>query len=376
MAGQVIKRGNRTYLVRVPLGRDAKGKRKYHNKTIHGTKKEAEAYRNKILHQVSTNTFTDPSNAYFEDYISDWLENVAKQRVSKKTYRGYEQSVRLYLKPALGNTKLDKITPDQIQKMYNQMVNKDLSSSTVKNTHAVLSSALKQAIKWNILFRNPAELVDLPRTTKNEEKTLTPEQAMQFIEACAYSRMKVLFTLMLSTGIRPGEALGLKWDDIDFNTNNITINRSLSRPGGKWLLVPPKTHKARRSIPLPSVVMLDLKEHWDNQNEEKANSNDRTYNDHGFVFATQTGEPFSDRNIIRTYFKPLLKNEGLPDIKLYGLRHTCATLLLSYGENIKVVSERLGHADKALTLRTYAHVLPNMQEEATSKLSKMLFNDQ
>ena len=260
--------------------------------------------------------------------------------------------------------------------MYNQMVNKDLSSSTVKNTHAVLSSALKQAIKWNILFRNPAELVDLPRTTKNEEKTLTPEQAMQFIEACTYSRMKVLFTLMLSTGIRPGEALGLKWDDIDFNTNNITINRSLSRPGGKWLLVPPKTHKARRSIPLPSVVMLDLKEHRDNQNEEKANSNDRTYNDHGFVFVTQTGEPFSDRNIIRTYFKPLLKNEGLPDIKLYGLRHTCATLLLSYGENIKVVSERLGHADKALTLRTYAHVLPNMQEEATSKLSKMLFNDQ
>jgi len=257
----------------------------------------------------------------------------------------------------------------------NTQISRDLSSSTVKNTHAVLNSALKQAVKWNMLHRNPAELVDLPRTNKSEEKTLTHDQTLRFIEACAYSRMKALFILMIATGIRPGEALGLKWEDVDFNNNKITINRSLSRPGGKWLLVPPKTQKARRSIPVPLPVMLDLKEHKDNQNEEKNEINHEKYNDHGFVFATQTGEPFSDRNIISKYFKPILKAEGLPNIKLYGLRHTCATLLLSSGENIKVVSERLGHADVALTLRTYAHVLPNMQEEATVKLSKMLFND-
>ena len=375
MAGQVIKRGERKYLVRVPTGKDAKGKRKLHNKTIYGTKKQAVAYRDKISHQVSTGTFVEPSKEFFVDYISDWLENIAKQRVSKKTFRGYEQSVRLYLIPELGNTKLDKITPDQIQKMYNQMSNRNLSSSTVRNTHAVLNSALKQAVKWDKLYRNPAELVDLPRDTKKEEKAFTSEQAIQFIEACAYSRMKALFTLMLSTGIRPGEAFGLKWDDVDFNNKKIMINRSLSRPGGKWILVPPKTQKARRSIPLPSAVIMDLQEHKENQNEEKNNSKKITYTDHEFVFATKTGEPFSDRNIIGKYFKPLLKAEGLPDIKLYGLRHTCATLLLKAGENIKVVSERLGHADVALTLRTYAHVLPNMQEEATVKLSKMLFND-
>ncbi len=373
MAGQVIKRGNRTYLVRVPLGSDANGKRLYHNKTIHGTKKEAEAYKNKILHQISTGTYANPSNVYFVDYISDWLESVAKPRVSSKTFRGYEQSVRLYLKPSLGNTKLDKITPDQIQKMYNKMLNRDLSSSTVKNAHAVLNSALKQAVKWNILNRNPAELVDLPRNTKEEEKALTPDQAIRFIEACTYNRMKPFFTLMIATGMRPGEALGLKWGDIDFDNNKITINRSLSRPGGKWVLVPPKTQKARRTISVPSAVMSDLREQKENQNEEKNNLKNKTYNDHGFVFATKTGEPFSDRNIISRYFKPLLKAEGLPDIKLYGLRHTCITLLLSAGENIKVVSERIGHADVSLTLRTYAHVLPNMQQEATSKLEKILF---
>ena len=376
MAGQIIKKGDRKYLIRVSLGKDANGKRKLHSKTIYGTKKEAEAYKNKMLHQISTGTYTETSKEYFAEYILYWRDNTVKQRVSSKTFRGYEQSIRLYLIPALGSTKLDKLTPEQVQEMYVEMAAKGLSSSTIRNAHAVLNSALKQAVRWGKLFRNPAELVDLPRKEKNEMKVLSKEEVTRFLDAAVYSKMKAFFSLMITTGLRPGEALGLKWQDVDFDKNRITVNRSLSRSGGKWMLVEPKTAKGRRSIPVPPTVIGDLNEYKNEQLAEKNSARSNTYKDQGFVFATKTGEPLSDRNIIGRHFKPLLKTAGLPDIRLYDLRHTCATLLLSAGENPKIVSERLGHADTSLTLNTYSHVLPNMQESATQKLEDMLFSDQ
>ena len=371
MAGQVIKRSDRKYLVRVSLGVDADGKRKYHNKTINGTKKEAEAYKNKILHQVDTGTFYEPSKEYFRDYINNWLETVAKIRVTEKTLRGYEQSTRLYLVPVLGKTSLDRITPDQVQSLYHEMTEKGLASATVKSAHAVLNSAMKQAVKWGKIVRNPAELVDLPRKEQNEMKVLNVDQTKKFLEAAICNRMKSLFTLLIVTGMRPGEALALKWSDIDFEKKRITINRSLSRVGGKWSLKEPKTSRGRRSVPVPQEVLEDLIELKGMQEEEKKKKQD--YHDYGFVYATSSGEPFSDRNINRQYFKPLLKDAGLPDIRLYDLRHTCATLLFSLGENPKIVSERLGHADVALTLNTYSHVLPDMQESAAKKMEDVLF---
>lgn len=377
MAGQIIKRGNRKYLVRVSLGRDAQGKRKTFSKTINGTKKEAEAFKNKILHKLDTGTFVQPTKEYFSNFIINWRDNVAIQRVSSKTLRGYEQSIRLYLIPYLGNTKLNNITPEQIQSMYqNMMTEKGLSSATIRNTHAVLNSSLKQAVKWGKLYRNPAELVDLPKKNSKEMKVLSKEEVDKFLEAVIYNKMKALFTLLITTGMRPGEAFALKWSDVDFENNRITVNKSLSRPGGKWKLVEPKTPRGRRSLPVPNTVMGDLKEHKRNQASEKLSAKKNIYADQDFVFATKTGEPYSDRNIISKYFKPLLKSAELPNIRLYDLRHTCATMLLLAGENPKVVSERLGHADVALTLNTYSHVLPSMQENASKRLEDMLFGSQ
>lgn len=373
MSGQVVKRGDRKYLVRVSLGKGADCKRKYYNKTINGTKKEAEAFKNKILHQVDTGTFYEPSREYFRDFIDNWFKTVARDRVSDKTLRGYEQSTRLYLIPNLGTTQLERITPEQIQKLYYEMREKGLSSSTIKNVHAVLNSALKQAVRWGKINRNPAALVDLPRNKKTEMKVLNQEEAKRFLDTAIYNRLKSLFSLLITTGMRPGEALALKWNDIDFENNRITINKSLSRVDGKWSLKEPKTSHGRRTIPVPSEVMKDIKEHKELQDHEKVGLKTNDYSDHDFVYATKTGEPFNDRNIISQYFKPLLKNAGLPDIRLYDLRHTCATLLLSAGVNPKIVSERLGHADVSLTLNTYSHVLPDMQESAAKKIEGMLF---
>lgn len=386
MAGSIVEKGKNKYMVRVYMGQTEEGKRKYHSKTINGSPKDAQKYLNKVLREKDTGEFIEPSKEYFNSYIDKWLKNTAKPRISAKTYRSYEQIVRLYLKPALGELKLSRITPDQIQKLYSDMTARELSPRTVRYAHTVLRSALQQANKWGKITRNPADLVDLPKAERKEMKALSPAEAAKFMQAADYSRLKAMFSLMLTSGIRPGEAMGLRWQDVDFDNSRITVNRALTRNGSEWKLEEPKTSRSRRTIPIPKEVIKDLEEVKQEQ-ESKATKRKKIikwhpekakklkpFTDHGFVFATETGEPFMERNVIRCYFKPLLKEAGLSEeIRLYDLRHSCATLLMAAGENPKVVSERLGHASVTLTLDTYSHVLPDMQKSASDKLGNLLF---
>lgn len=374
MAGQLINRGERTWLVRVYLGIDAEGKRKYHNKTIHGNKNDAQKYLNKVLLEKDTTGFIEPSKELLSVYLERWLDTVAKPRVSAKTFQSYKDIVSCYLKPGVGDVSISKLHAEEIQKFYNSMLDKELSPRTVRYTHSVLRSALNQAVKWGLLYRNPADLVDLPKQKKEEMKVLTPAEAARFMEATRYSQWKALFSLLLASGMRPGEALGLKWTDIDFEKGRVHVQRALSRTKEGWRLEEPKTAQSRRSIPIPFNVLQDLKELKSEQAQEKLqNKKNPKYKDHGLVFANNNGDPPDYRNIFNRHFKPLLKDAGLPDIRLYDLRHVCATLLLSAGENPKIVSERLGHASVTLTLDTYSHVLPDMQEAATKKLEGILF---
>ena len=369
MAGQIIDRGKNKWLVRVYLGRDENGKRKYHNKTIHGRKKDAQSYLTKVLREKDMGFFTEPSQEFLKEYLKKWLKNAVKPRVRDVTLKSYEQLVRVHLIPLLGDTKLSNLNPSLIQSTYNDLGEK-LSPRTVRYIHSILNNSLEQAVKWRMLYQNPAKYVDLPRQKKTEMRALSPVEAKKFLEEAIYSRWYPLFSLLLTTGVRPGEALGLKWDDIDFEKGKIQIRRSLTRDGN---LEEPKTARSRRTIPLPKSVLQDLKEHKKNQAQEKLKSSE--YYDRELVFASQKGGPVPYRNLIRLHFKPILKKAGLPEtIRLYDLRHTCATLLLSAGENPKVVSERLGHASIILTLDTYSHILPDMQQGAANKLETMLFN--
>lgn len=372
MAGQIVERGKNKYMVRVYMGTNAKGKRRYHNKTIHGNKKDAQAYLTKVLRERDLGIFIDSSREHFGEYIETWMETAARPRVRAKTFKSYAQLVRLYIKPALGEFTLAQVTPEKVQALYNKMGDDGLSPRTVRYTHSVLRSALQQAVRWGKLHRNPADLVDLPRQERREMRALSPEEATRFIDASIYSRFKALFSLLITTGARPGEALALKWADVDLDGKKIAITRTLSRAGEGWTLEEPKTARSRRSVPLPPSVVSDLRELKKEQAAIRLKAGGG-YTDHGFVFSTSTGEPLHDRNV-NTEFKGVLEAAGLPDIRLYDLRHSCATLLLAAGENPKVVSERLGHASITLTLDTYSHVLPDMQQAATDKLEEMLFN--
>jgi integrase len=375
MAGQVIKRGDKTWLVRIFMGCDANGKRRYLNKTIRGTKKDADTYLSKTATAISTDTFVEPSSLTVSDYFTKWLETAARPRVAERTFDSYSELITRYVTEDLGSRKLSDLRPLHIQKLYADMQGRGLSARTVRYLHAVLSSALKQAVRWGMLVRNPAEVVDLPKQVRKEMQALSPTEAGRFIKAAAEDKWGIIFVFALATGMRPEEYLGLQWKDVDLEQGVVIVRRALiwRATGGGWHFGEPKTARSRRSIPLPASTLRSLVEHRRKQAEERLKAG-AEYQQHDLVFATSEGSPLMPRNLKRRHFRPILKAAELPDnFRLYDLRHSCATLLLAAGENPKVVSERLGHASITLTLDVYSHVLPTMQQAASEKLEKMLF---
>ncbi|HZH91579.1 MAG TPA: tyrosine-type recombinase/integrase [Pyrinomonadaceae bacterium] len=392
MAGQIIKRGDKTWVVRIFTGRDTNGKRSYLNKTIKGNKKDAETYLSKTLTAMSTGTFVESSPLTVDEYLDRWLQTAAKPRLRAHTFVHYAELLTRYVRPAIGKKRLSDIRPLDIQALYSHMtapkLKKEdepqpsityglgLSARSVRYTHAVLSSALKQAVKWLMLSQNPAASVDLPRASRKEMKAMTADEAGRFLTAASEDRLSALFSLAITTGMRPEEYLALQWKDIDLEKGIATVQRALvwNRKGGGWTFTAPKTARSRRSIPMPVSVVRALISHKRRQAEARLKAG-ADYQNYDLVFATREGTPIMPRNLLSRHFKPALRRAKLPDsIRLYDLRHTCATLLLSANEHPKIVSERLGHASITLTLDTYSHVMPSMQQAVSEKLEKMLFS--
>lgn len=384
MAGQTRKQKRRdgsiiedTWLVRIFLGRESDGKRKYFSKTIHGKKKDADKYLTAKLREKDLGVFVEPAAMPVKEYLTRWLEEVAKPRLKENTFDGYKWIVETYIQPALGSKRLSDLQSYQVQKLYNDLQKQGLSARTVRYTHSVLSSALKQAVKWRQIFQNPCDLCQLPKQDKTEMKYFTPDEVKLFLETAKDTKHYTLFLLTIETGLRPGEYLGLQWKDIDLEQQTLSVRRAVKiRKGGGFYFTEPKTKKSRRSIPLSDTVIASLKAHRRDQLQEsfKLGSD---YQKNDLVFANEIGAPLLLGNLRRRHFEQIIKAANtkapLSRIRLYDLRHTTATLLLSAGLNPKVVSERLGHASIVLTLDTYSHVLPTMQQDATERIEKLMF---
>lgn len=372
MTGQLIKRGENTWLVRIFLGRNAKDIRKYFNKTIHGTKKDAQRYLTAKLREKDLGVFIEPASILLSEHLDKWLEDIAKPRIRENTFESYSWLMKKYVRPKLGGLKLSDIQEHQIQQLYGEMSRKGLSPKTIRDTHFVLSSALKQAVKWKMLIQNPCDLCELPRVEKKEMKCFSVEEAKMFWDNLSQSKWCALFMLIIETGMRPEEYFGLQWNDINFEQKCLNIKRVVveRKKGGGFYFAETKTNKSRRRIPLSTPVLSALKNHRRNQLEERMKLG-AGYQNLDLVFASQLGTPLQRKNFTDRHFKPLLEKCGLPKIRLYDLRHTMATLLLSEDVNPKIVQERLGHSSIVQTLDTYSHVLPTMQDEATAKLENL-----
>jgi integrase len=206
---------------------------------------------------------------------------------------------------------------------------------------------------------------------REEIHPLTPEQVKQLFEAARGDRLEALYVLAVTTGLRQGELLGLKWDDVDMEARTLQVRRTLMTAKGGPVLSAPKTKGSRRTVKLSQTALEALRSHLERQLREIERAGD-LWRENGLIFASEVGEPLDRRDITMRCFKPLLKKAGLPQFRFHDLRHTCATLLLSKNVNPKIVSEMLGHATIAITLDTYSHVLPTMQESAAKAMEDAL----
>lgn len=372
MAGQIIKRGDRTWLVRIFMGRDTNGKQRFHHKTIHGTKRDAERYLTATRREMDLGVFVEPTSISVKEYLDRWLRDAARPRVSRRTADGYAGLLERYVYDALGYKRLDKLQVLDIQSVYGEMQARGLSARVVRHTHSALHNALKQAVKWGLLSRNPSDMVELPKVPHKERRVLSPDEAQDFLKAADVMPHGLIFEFALLTGMRPEEYLALQWSDVDVERGTAQVRRALVRHKKSWSFEEPKTARSRRTVYLPAPLLQKLATHKRKQAAERLKLG-ALWQSFNLVFCSEQGTPLSIPNITYRYFRPILVKAELPQIRLYDLRHTCATLLLIAEENPKVVSERLGHSTIVLTLDTYSHVLPTMQQGATARLEKLLY---
>jgi integrase len=309
-------------------------------------------------------------------YIVSWLE-AAKHQLKASAYRRYRTNLRCHILPALGEIPLSKLTPQQVQAFYTAKLNTGLSLSTVANIHTVLHSALREAARLGLVQRNVADLVRKPRRRRAKTMTLSEEQVQAFLRAARGDRLEALYVLAVTTGLRAGELLGLSWSDVNLEQGFLEVTLALQESAagpGKFVLSQPKTEHSLRRIALSQTAIQALRQHRERQYEERARCGqlwDASYN---LVFPNTIGRPLHPSHLRRREYHPLLQRAGLPHIRLHDLRHTAATLLLRRKVNPKVVSEMLGHANIAITLDIYAHVMPDMQEEAARVMDEVVLD--
>jgi integrase len=259
---------------------------------------------------------------------------------------------------------LSKLTAQQLQALYSALERDGVSPRTRAQTHAVLHVALRDAVKAGRLPVNPADAVDRPKVPKKEIRPLDAEQTKALLKHAEGDRLHALYVLAVTTGLRQGELLGLRWEDIDLGSGRLAVRRTLREDAGKLAFGEPKTRASVRSVDLPATAVRALREHRRRMLAEG--------NPGPIVFCDTQGGPLRKSNLIRRSFRPLLERAGLPIVQFHDLRHTAATLLLGPGVHPKIVQERLGHADISTTMNTYSHVLPSMQTEAADRLEELL----
>lgn len=304
-----------------------------------------------------------------EEFLRRWLEETARPSVRDSTYRSYRRLAELHIIPRLGRIRLTALTPQHVQSLLNEKARSHLSPRTVHHIRAVLRCALNKAMRWGLVIRNVAELVDLPRIPRAERLTLDADDARTFLEVVRGHDHEALYTVALALGLRQGEALGLKWEDIDFAKRTLTVRRALQRVNGKMTFVEPKSATSRRTIPLPGIAVDALRRHQERQSTARFRPGPPW---DGLVFTSSVGTPMSARNLFRA-FKKLLKRAGLPRaIRFHDLRHSCASLLLAQGISPRTIMETLGHSQISLTLNTYSHVVPSLQREAADVMDRLL----
>jgi len=418
--GSVVRRADGRWMARLDLGwRDGRRRRK----TVYGrTRRQVADKLAALLHRTRAEDVPTDERQTVRQFIRRWLADVAKPRVRPRTWETYEAAVTRHIDPFLGSKQIAKLAPHHVQDWLSTLEARGVSASRRRYARVVLRAVLNTALRWRLVAVNAAALVDPPRAIRREIRPLHPDEAKRLLKAAEGRHpIQAFVTVALSCGLRVGEALGLRWADIDLDAGSLAVTQAIQRSGGDPVarrvllaeqsslradlrrasakgasvseidrlraafrnirgrlaviktslnIVEPKSARSRRTIALPAVTVAALRRHRRQQLKARLAAG-KNWRDTGLVFTTSIGTPIEPSNLAKA-FKRLLTDADLPSIRLHDLRHTAATLLLTQGVSPRVVMETLGHSQISLTMNTYSHVLPELQREAAEKMNALL----
>jgi integrase len=343
------------------------------------TRVEAERELRAALTQRDAGTMPPGPRETVAHFLQQWLTG-SRSRVRPRTWDRYEEHVRLHLVPALGRLPLGRIGPSDVQRMSSELIARGLSPATARRAHATLRAALQEAVRWHLIPHNPAALAAPPRVARREMAAFSPDEARRFLFAVHGTRHEALWVLALTTGLRQGELLALRWPDLELESGYLIVRGTLTRLRGQSShageskshqeITSPKTARSRRRVEFGALAADALHSHRVAQDAVRARAGS-TWSETRLVFCGEHGQ-FIQPSSLNRELKGLLKQYGLPAIRFHDLRHTAATLLLTKDVNPKKVSELLGHSSVAITLDTYSHVLPGVHREVAAVMDNLL----
>ncbi|OPY56039.1 MAG: Transposase [Pelotomaculum sp. PtaU1.Bin035] len=376
MAGSIEERGKDCWRLVVSGGRDANGARIKHRRVFHGGKREAEKALAAFIVEIERGEYIKPQNMYVRDYLKQWLKDYTLPNTAAQTYERYEQLLRKYAYNTVGKYPLNQVKAPHFQRLYNDLQSNKygLSGTTILQLHRILAKAFKTACEWQLLSKNPMEYVKAPHKSDKEINVITEEQAGIMLEKAQEEGPLWFYALVaLATvgGLRRGELLSLRWQDVDFNKNTISVTQNLQRIKGKGVsFKAPKTKKSRRTIALPGDMMELLKQQKVEQNRQRLIAG-TLWQDNDLVLAGTFGKPLCP-DYISHLFKVFIERNNLPPVTLHGLRHSAASILIAKGVHAKGISSRLGHSGIQITMNTYGKFFESADREAANKMSGML----
>ncbi len=359
--GSIAKRPDGLWEARINIGTTATGKRM--RKSVYGaTKKEVADKLTKMAHQKLDGTLIDTGRMTVGDLLDKWLEDSARLSVAPSTLNRYEGLVKRSIKPHLGTIKLSLLKPIHIQGMLSKLEQEKAGDETRRYSFQVLRRALNVAERWGLIVRNPCNMVDQPKVTRREISPLTIPDVQKLLSVSADHRLHAVFVLAVTTGLRQGELFAIHWADIDLKTGVLAVRYTLEEVKSQLRLKEPKSKSGRRSVKLPDMAVSALWDHKARQVTEGLAASK-------LVFCDANGHFLRKSNFARRDWKPIrAKAEIAETVVFHDLRHTSASLLLATGAHPKVVQERLGHSKISLTMDTYSHLMPGMQDDAAAKL--------
>lgn len=363
--GSITQRNDGRWMARVSLPDGSR-------KSFYGaTRREAQQKLTAALRNLEQGRPIAPERQTVGDFLTKWLAS-AKPNLRPSTYQRYEEVLRLHILPTLGKHRLARLMPPQLQALYAAKLAEGQAPRSVRKIHALLHRALGQARRWRLIPANPCDDVEQPRPADQAIQPLSPEQARALLAAATDDPLEALYVLALTTGMRQGELLALRWGDVDLERRRLAVTRTVRRISGQgWHVGPPKSKSGLRRIELTDLAVAALRRHRERQRFQRLAAGE-AWQEQDLVFTNEVGGFIEATNLVQRSFRPLLERATLPRIRFHDLRHSTASLLLVEGKLTKVVQELLGHSSIQITDDTYRHVAPVLHRDAVDALERLL----